>query len=88
MTFSLIFGMHFVALLVAIICLLGQAVAFVPVQTGALFAQRAKTEQFLFGGDNSKPAKGGDGKKDGGGLLGGMGNMMDAMKKAQVRIRS
>ena len=69
-----------------ILFFISHVVAFRPVQTGVLSGYRAQSAKYLFGGDNNKPApKQGDGKKDAGGLFGGMGNMMDAMKKAQVR---
>jgi len=45
-------------------------------------AMRSSTMLNLFGNPEDKPAPQG-GKKEGGGMFGGMGNLMDSMKKAQ-----
>lgn len=72
--------------IVCMICL-ASTNAFSPLKTNARLttgsSSSSSSRQYLFGNaDNNKPAAGGDGKKDGG-LFGGMGDMMGAMKKAQ-----
>jgi DNA-binding protein YbaB len=57
--------------------------AFSGVQTQARLATRSASALHLFGNPDDKPmAAAGGGKKDGG-MFGGMGNLMDSMKKAQ-----
>jgi len=64
----------------AILCLAIAAVAHgwaaLP-RVGPVVVQRAAASQMLFGGG------GGGGKEGGGGMMGGMGNMMETIKKAQ-----
>ena len=66
------------ALVIICILLITATDAFSPLKTN--FKLTSSSRQFLFGGSaENKPAPD---KKDGG-MFGGMGNMMDAMKKAQ-----
>ena len=74
---------YILSVALVIICILFLTVtnAFSPLKTNVKLTSNSR--QFLFGGPpDNKDNKPANGKKDGG-LFGGMGNMMDAMKKAQ-----
>ena len=67
-----------IALMIVCLLFLTATHAFQPLKTN--FKLTSRSRKFLFGGPaENKPAP----QKKDGGLFGGMGNMMDAMKKAQ-----
>jgi len=66
-----------------LLVLVASVAAFSGVQTQVRLATRPASVLHLFGNPDDKPVAAAGGDKKDGGMFGGMGNLMDSMKKAQ-----